>query len=181
MTQGSVQLHASTGVDDATHQLSRPTNLHGSRKYQVCSNCVMDTSDSMITFDEQGVCDHCHGYRTNVLPNWHTDESGKVAFEKIVAKIKADGRNRDFDCIMGMSGGADSSYLLHVAVKEFGLRPLVFHVDGGWNSQIAVNNIEVLINALGLDLYTEVIDWEEMKDFQLATDISATNIAKFRT
>jgi len=128
----------------------------------------MDTSDSMITFDEHGICDHCHSYRTHVLPNWHTDERGKAALERIVERIKFDGRKRDFDCIMGMSGGADSSYLLHVAVKDFGLRPLVFHVDGGWNSQIGVNNIEVLINSLGLDLYTEVINWEEMKDFQLA-------------
>ncbi|HNN30673.1 MAG TPA: phosphoadenosine phosphosulfate reductase family protein, partial [Chitinophagaceae bacterium] len=82
--------------------------------------------------------------------------------------IKKDGKGRDFDCIMGMSGGADSSYMLHLVVKEFGLRPLVFHVDGGWNSELAVNNIEVLIDKLGLDLYTEVIDWEEMKDLQLA-------------
>lgn len=138
------------------------------RDYQVCSNCVMDTSDSLIEFDERGICDHCHSFKTHVLPNWHTDERGRAELEKIVAKIKLDGRKRDFDCIIGMSGGADSSYLLHVAVKEYGLRPLVFHVDGGWNSQIAVNNIEVLVDALGLDLFTEVIDWEEMKDFQLA-------------
>ena len=128
----------------------------------------MDTSDSAIVFDTNGVCDHCLGFHKDVLPNWHTDERGKAELEAIVKKIKKDGANRDFDCILGMSGGADSSYLLHVAVKEYGLRPLVFHVDGGWNSQIAVNNIEVLIDALGLDLYTEVINWEEMKDFQLA-------------
>ncbi len=128
----------------------------------------MDTSDSAITFDSKGRCDHCQSFYENLVPNWHTDQRGKDELEKIVAKIKHDGRNRDFDCIMGMSGGADSSYMLHIAVKEYGLRPLVFHVDGGWNSQIAVNNIEVLIDKLGLDLYTEVINWEEMKDFQLA-------------
>lgn len=128
----------------------------------------MDSSDSLIQFDDQGVCDHCHGFYKHVLPNWHTDERGRTQLTKIVDKIKADGKDRDFDCIMGMSGGADSSYMLHLAVKEFGLRPLVFHVDGGWNSQIAVNNIEVLIDKLGLDLFTEVINWEEMKDFQLA-------------
>lgn len=138
------------------------------RDYQICSHCVMDTSDSAIQFDSEGKCDHCHSYATHVLPNWHTDERGRAELEQIVDKIKRDGRNRDFDCIMGMSGGADSSYMLHVAVKEYGLRPLVFHVDGGWNSQVAVNNIEVLIDGLGLDLYTEVINWEEMKDFQLA-------------
>ena len=138
------------------------------QSYQVCSNCVMDTSDSMITFDDAGVCDHCHSFHKNVLPHWHTDERGKEKLEAIVDQIKRDGRNRDFDCIMGMSGGADSSYMLHVAVRDFGLRPLVFHVDGGWNSQTAVNNIEVLIDGLGLDLFTEVIDWQEMRDFQLA-------------
>lgn len=138
------------------------------RELQICSNCVMDTTDSKIVFDDQGICDHCHGFKEHVLPNWHTDERGRSELERIVAKIKRDGQGRDFDCIMGMSGGADSSYLLHLAVKEFGLRPLVFHVDGGWNSDIAVNNIDVMINKLGLDLYTEVINWEEMKDFQLS-------------
>ncbi len=138
------------------------------RDYQICSQCVMDTSDSAIQFDTSGVCDHCRSFEQHVLPNWHPDERGKAELQEIVKRIKQDGKNRDFDCIMGMSGGADSSYLLHVAVKEYGLRPLVFHVDGGWNSQIAVNNIEVLIEALGLDLYTEVINWEEMRDFQLA-------------
>ncbi len=138
------------------------------REYQVCTRCVMDTTDSSITFDEHGVCDHCRDFETNVKPNWHTDERGKRELASIIHKIKEDGKGRDFDCIMGMSGGADSSYLLHVVVKEYGLRPLVFHVDGGWNSQIAVNNINVMIDKLGLDLYTEVINWEEMKDFQLA-------------
>jgi N-acetyl sugar amidotransferase len=128
----------------------------------------MDTTDSKITFDDNGVCDHCNSFDSDISPNWHTDEVGRAELEKIVAKIKHDGKDRDFDCIMGMSGGADSSYLLHVAVKDFGLRPLVFHVDGGWNSQIAVNNINVLIEGLGLDLFTEVINWEEMKDFQLS-------------
>lgn len=128
----------------------------------------MDTTDSKIQFDHQGVCDHCNDFFTNILPNWNTDEIGHTELEAIIKKIKADGEGRDFDCIMGMSGGADSSYLLHVAVKKYGLRPLVFHVDGGWNSQIAVNNINVMIEKLGLDLYTEVINWEEMKAFQKA-------------
>ncbi|MFV3410573.1 N-acetyl sugar amidotransferase [Bdellovibrio bacteriovorus] len=138
------------------------------REYRVCTNCVMDTTDSKIVFDEKGVCDHCHSFKEDLLPNWHTDERGLSDLKKIVEKIKKDGEGREFDCIMGMSGGADSSYLLHVAVKQLGLRPLVFHVDGGWNSQIAVNNINGMIDKLGLDLYTEVINWEEMKDFQLS-------------
>jgi N-acetyl sugar amidotransferase len=138
------------------------------RPYQVCSNCVMDTTDTAIVFDEKGVCDHCNTYYTRIEPKWDTTETGKQELARIIDKIKADGKGRDFDCLMGMSGGADSSYMLHLVVKEFGLRPLVFHVDGGWNSELAVRNIEVMIDKLGLDLYTEVINWEEMKDFQLS-------------
>lgn len=136
--------------------------------YQICSKCVMDTSDSKIVFDENGVCDHCHGFETDVLPNWYPNDAGKEMFRAQIEQIKKSGKGKDFDCIMGMSGGLDSSYLLHLAVSEFGLRPLVFHVDGGWNTDLAVNNIQMLVDKLGLDLYTEVINWEEMKDFQLA-------------
>jgi N-acetyl sugar amidotransferase len=138
------------------------------RAYRICANCVMDTSDSRIVFDERGVCDHCISFKRDVLPYWHPDETGKAMFRRIVERIRASGKGRDFDCIIGMSGGLDSSYLLHLAVSEFGLRPLVFHVDGGWNTDIAVNNIQVLVEKLGLYLYTEVINWEEMRDFQLS-------------
>ena len=138
------------------------------RKYQICTTCVMDTSDSKIKFDKKGVCDHCNTYYTDILPRWHTDEKGDKALKEIVKKIKVEGQGKDFDCLMGMSGGIDSSYLLYIMVEKYGLRPLVFHVDAGWNSQIAVNNIERLVDGLGLDLYTEVINWEEMKDLQLA-------------
>ncbi|MCK5508767.1 MAG: N-acetyl sugar amidotransferase [Desulfobacterales bacterium] len=139
-----------------------------SNKYQICTNCVMDTTDTKIVFDDKGVCDHCNCFYENILPNWHTDEKGWDSLQKIVGKIKKEGEGKDFDCIMGMSGGADSSYLLYIAKEKLGLRPLVFHVDAGWNSQIAVNNIEKIVDKLDLDLYTEVIDWEEMRDLQLA-------------
>lgn len=138
------------------------------REHQVCTNCVMDTTDSQIKFDEKGVCDHCNTFFTDIEPEWHTDERGRKEIEQTVAKIKKEGEGKDFDCIMGMSGGIDSSYLLYLAVKKLGLRPLVFHVDAGWNSQEAVHNIERMVDQLGLDLYTEVINWEEMKDLQLA-------------
>jgi N-acetyl sugar amidotransferase len=128
----------------------------------------MDTSDSKIVFDAIGVCDHCRLFESNVLPSWHPNERGEQTLRQLVGRIKASGRGRKHDCIIGMSGGLDSSYLLHIAVSELGLRPLVFHVDGGWNTDIAVNNIQVLVDKLGLDLYTEVINWEEMRDFQLA-------------
>lgn len=137
-------------------------------KYQICTNCVMDTSDSKITFDENGVCDHCTTFYRKVLPHWHTDERGRQTLVKIVEKIKRAGSEKDFDCIIGMSGGIDSSYLTYIAKEQLGLRPLVFHVDAGWNSQEAVNNIERMVDRLGLDLYTEVIDWPEMRDLQLA-------------
>lgn len=135
---------------------------------QICTNCVMDTTDSKITFDDKGVCDHCNGFYKSILPSWHTDEKGWLALQKTVAEIKKEGEGKDFDCIIGMSGGIDSSYLTYISKEKLGLRPLVFHVDAGWNSQIAVNNIEKLVDKLGLDLYTEVIDWEEMRDLQLA-------------
>ncbi|MAJ98175.1 MAG: N-acetyl sugar amidotransferase [Flavobacteriales bacterium TMED288] len=137
-------------------------------KIQLCVNCVMDTTDSKITFDEKGVCDHCNTYYKDILPNWHTDERGDIELSGIINKIKKQGEGKDFDCLMGMSGGIDSSYLLYIMKEKYGLRPLVFHVDAGWNSQIAVNNIERLVDGLGLDLYTEVINWEEIKDLQLA-------------
>lgn len=145
------------------------TVLNGSKKVlSICSKCVMDSTDPDIKFDKFGVCDHCHDFENQVKPNWHTDTRGRNELIKIVKKIKSVGKDKDFDCILGISGGVDSSYMLHLAVKEFGLRPLVFHVDGGWNSELAVHNINVMIDKLRLDLYTEVINWEEMKDFQLA-------------
>lgn len=138
------------------------------RPYQVCTNCVMDTTDPGITFDRQGRCDQCVTFCRNVLPNWHTDAKGERSLQLIAAKIKTAGKGKAFDCIMGMSGGADSSYLAYIAKEKLDLRPLVFHVDAGWNSQVAVNNIEKMVDGLGLDLFTVVINWEEMRDLQLA-------------
>lgn len=138
------------------------------RDFQICTNCVMDTTDPKNTFDDQGRCRHCRNFYENILPNWHTDERGRQDLQKVVDKIKKEGKGKEFDCIMGMSGGIDSSYMTYVAKEQLGLRPLVFHVDAGWNSQTAVNNIEALVDKLGLDLFTEVIDWEEMRDLQLA-------------
>ncbi|MBD3760743.1 N-acetyl sugar amidotransferase [Rhizorhabdus sp.] len=140
----------------------------GATAYRVCTSCVMDTSDSAIRFDEHGVCDHCRTFHAQILPNWHTDKRGAAELERMVALIREAGRGKPFDCIIGLSGGIDSSYLTYLAKEKLGLRPLVFHVDAGWNSKIAVHNIEKLIDALDLDLYTEVIDWPEMRDLQRA-------------
>jgi N-acetyl sugar amidotransferase len=138
------------------------------RPYQICTSCIMDTSDSNITFDERGWCDYCNNYHQNILPNWHPDERGAQEMLAIAETIKSEGKSRDHDCIIGVSGGVDSSYVTLVAKEKLGLRPLIFHVDAGWNSQQSVNNIEKMVDGLGLDLHTEVIDWLEMKDLQLA-------------
>ena len=137
------------------------------RKYQICVNCVMDTTDSRIVFDKIGVCDHCNTFYKDILPSWKNLKLNPNKLNKLVQNIKYIGKNNDFDCIVGMSGGIDSSYLTYLAT-QLGLRPLVFHVDAGWNSKEAVNNIERVVDKLRLDLYTEVIDWAEMRDLQLA-------------
>jgi N-acetyl sugar amidotransferase len=136
--------------------------------YQICSNCIMDTSDPGITFDERGWCDYCRNYYTNIEPNWYPNEKGEKMLAPLINKIKKDGKGRDHDCLIGISGGVDSSYVTYIAKEKFGLRPLMLHVDAGWNSQISVNNIEKLIDGLGLDLHTEVVNWLEMKDLQRA-------------
>ena len=138
------------------------------KNYKICSNCVMDTTDPDIIFDENGVCDHCNIYYSHTLPAWQKKQSNASDLNKVIQTIKSSSKGKDFDCIIGMSGGVDSSYLTHYAAAELGLKPLVFHVDAGWNSKIAVNNIEKIIDKLGLDLFTEVIDWEEMQDLQLS-------------
>ena len=138
------------------------------RQYQICSKTVMDTSDSSIFFDNEGISNHYWDFHDTVKSSWLIGSEGRLALEQMVDTMKKAGKGREFDCIMGMSGGADSSYMLHVMVTEYGLRPLVFHVDAGWNSEVAVNNINVLVDKLGVDLYTEVINWDEMRDFQLA-------------
>jgi N-acetyl sugar amidotransferase len=138
------------------------------RDYQICVNTIMDTSDPNIIFDENGISDYYYNFKNQIIPNWHTNEVGMLELNKIAEKIKKDGIGRDFDCIIGLSGGLDSSYVAYVAKEIMGLRPLLFHVDAGWNTDKAVGNIEKLCNGLGLDLYTDVINWEEMKDLQVA-------------
>lgn len=137
-------------------------------RQNVCKSCVMDTSDSQITFDNYGICDHCNTFKSKIKPFWSPQSRNSVQMIALVDEVKKSGKGKEFDCLMGMSGGIDSSYLLHKMVTEYGLRPLVFHVDAGWNSQLAVNNIQRVVDKLGLDLYTEVIDWKEMRDLQLS-------------
>ena len=138
------------------------------RAYAICANCIMDTTDSNIAFDARGWCDYCNNFYRNILPNWHPDEIGAQQLAKQVEDIKRAGKGRDHDCVIGISGGVDSSFVTYLAKEKLGLRPLLLHVDAGWNSQQAVNNIEKLVDGLGLDLHTEVVDWLEMRDLQLA-------------
>jgi len=128
----------------------------------------MDTSDPGIVFDMRGWCDYCNNFEMTIRPNWHTDQRGEYALDQLADKIRSEGKGKDFDCIIGLSGGLDSSYVAYVVKEKMGLRPLLFHVDAGWNTDQAVGNIEKLVDGLGLDLYTEVINWQEMKDLQLA-------------
>jgi len=137
-------------------------------KYQICTNCIMDTSDPKITFDSKGMCDYCTNFYDLIKPNWNPDEIGLKKIMPIINKIKEEGKGNEHDCLIGISGGLDSSYVTYVAVKKFGLRPLMFHCDTGWNSDLGVSNIQKIIEGLNLDLVTEVVNWEEMKDLQRA-------------
>ncbi|MGE4039402.1 N-acetyl sugar amidotransferase [Pseudolabrys sp.] len=142
------------------------------RKYQICTNCIMDTSDVTLTFDGRGWCDYCQNYEKNIAPNWHPGPEGIAEIAPIIEKIKKEGKKRDHDCLIGISGGLDSSYVSYIAKEKFGLRPLMFHCDTGWNSDLGVSNIQKIIDGMGLDLVTEVVNWDEMKDLQRAFFLS---------
>jgi len=136
-----------------------------SKEYRICTKCIMDTSDPKITFDEKGVCNHCREYDERVKRDLHCDEAGKIRFAKIVAEIKESGRNKKYDCVLGVSGGTDSTFLLYL-LKKMGIRPLAVHLDNGWDSELSVKNIEQVLKKLNIDLYTHVLDWEEFKSLQ---------------
>ena len=135
---------------------------------QVCARCVMDSSDPGLRFGEGGTCSHCLAFERFVKPSWEAALNDPWRLHRQVEEIRRSNSKRGFDCILGLSGGLDSSYMLHLMVTEYGLRPLVFHVDGGWNSELSTHNINCLVDALNIDLYTEVINWREMQNFQLA-------------
>ncbi len=127
----------------------------------------MDTSDPDIHFNEDGVCNHCIEFDTVTRKHWFPGDEGRQRWAGIAGQIKAEGKGREYDSILGLSGGVDSSYLA-IKLHEWGLRPLVVHVDAGWNSELAVANIEALVKHCGYDLHTHVVDWEEMRDLHLA-------------
>jgi len=142
--------------------------MNAHKPYQICSVSVMDTTDSEITFNEEGVSNHVIEYQNyikNLKPN--TEKANKLR-SLMVKELKKAGKNKDYDCIIGLSGGVDSSYVAWYVTKILRLRPLIVHVDAGWNNEIAVHNIENIVNILDLDLHTVVLDWSEIKDLQLA-------------
>lgn len=142
--------------------------MSNTKAYQQCTRCVMDTTATEITFDKNGVCNFCTDFETLAHKTiWRPIDVRLKELEDGVAKIKALGKNSKYDCLVGLSGGVDSSYICYW-VKQVGLRPLVVHFDNGWNSELAVQNINNIISKTGFDLYTYVINWEEFKDLQLA-------------
>lgn len=137
-------------------------------EYKTCSRCVMDTTDENIVFDENGVCERCREYESVILPSWNYGKGKEEELKVLIDNIKSKGKGKPYDCILGLSGGLDSSYMLHLAVTEWGLRPYVFHIDAGWNLPVAMDNILKICNKLNLELHVEKMDWEEMRHMQLA-------------
>lgn len=139
------------------------------RPYQICTRCVMDTTAEEISFDAKGVCNFCHYFDAHVKPILDRARSGegRKMLDHLVAEIRKAGQGKPFDCILGISGGTDSSYLTHLAA-ELGLRPLVVHVDTGWNSPESEANVRSLVKAIGFDLEIVRVDWDEMRDLQIA-------------
>lgn len=133
-----------------------------------CTVCVMDDSNPAIRFDEHGQCESCRDAFARRPHEWWPGAEGRVRMAALVEKLKREGKNRPYDAMIGLSGGIDSAYLAHVMRHEHGLRLLAVHVDGGWNTEPAVRNIESLVRKLDLDLHTYVVEWSEMRDLQLA-------------
>ena len=142
-------------------------------KHRICTKCVMDTTDPDITFDEFGVCNHCTHYDKQMDQLPKGKEAQKI-LNKLIEQIKRDGQSNEYDCIIGLSGGVDSTYVAYLVKEKFGLRPLAVHLDNGWNSELSVINMENIVKKLDIDLYTHVIDWEEFKDIQLSFLKSST-------
>lgn len=132
-----------------------------------CTKCIMDSTDPDIVFDDDGVCSHCHRYERVARQRLMPADVRKRQLDQLVSEIKSAGSGKPYDCIIGISGGVDSTYVAWL-VKSLGLRPLAVHLDNGWNSELAVANIEKTLRTLGIDLYTHVIDWEEFRDLQVS-------------
>jgi N-acetyl sugar amidotransferase len=155
--------HKSINTDEST---GKPAHEHGMQA-QICTRCVMDTTDPGISFGEHGICSHCLKFETETRHGWFPNEEGHTRLRQMIDQIRARGRGKEYDCILGLSGGIDSSYMA-LKIKDWGLRRLVVHVDAGWNSELAVGNIEKIVKHCNYDLHTHVVDWEDMRDLQLS-------------
>lgn len=142
--------------------------MNMSSNYSICSRCVMDTSDTALSFDAEGVCNRCREYEQRIEPWWHYGANHEDQLSKILLQIRESGQAKAYDCLIGLSGGLDSCFLLHMAVKKWGLRPYVFHVDAGWNLPVAEKNIRRICDKLDVKLHIKKMDWEDMRQLQLA-------------
>lgn len=133
-----------------------------------CKNCILDSNDDPnLILDGNGFCNHCHYYFEQAKLHLKKGKEAEGLLKQTIDQIKNYGRNRKYDCLIGLSGGVDSSYVAYLA-KQFELKALCVHFDNGWNSELAVNNIHQIVNKLDYDLSTYVINWDEFKDLQLA-------------
>jgi N-acetyl sugar amidotransferase len=135
-------------------------------KVKICSRCIMDETAKEITFDNYGVCNFCHNYDNVLVNDVYTDKGGEEKLEKLVEKIKLKGKNSRYDVLIGLSGGVDSSYVAFIIKKKYGLRAFAVHLDNGWNTELAVANVEQIVKRLEIDLSTYVLDWKEFRDLQ---------------
>ena len=137
------------------------------KDYQICKRCVMDTSDADIEFDASGVCNHCKDFEKVLVQTSYSKKESESRLTALLEQIKAKGKINEFDCLVGISGGVDSCYTAYLC-KKWGLKPLLLHMDNGWNSEIAVKNVKNVVKNLGLDYQSYVLDWNEFREIQLA-------------
>ena len=147
---------------------------HSPGPYRICTRCVMDTSDPELTFDEQGVCHRCRRYDEVIRDYTFKPKVGWPKLHAIAERIREEGRGKPYDCVIGLSGGVDSTYVAYLVKKKLGLRPIAIHLDNGWNTEISVRNIENVVKILGIDLHTHVIDWNEFRSLQRSFLLAST-------
>lgn len=138
------------------------------KEVRVCSRCVMDTTVEDIQFDDAGQCNFCRNYDEVTVKDLYTHDGGEEKLNALIEEIKSKGKGKPYDCLIGLSGGVDSSYVAYLIKKKYGLRALAIHLDNGWNTELAVSNVEHIVKKLDIDLTTHVLDWKEFKDIQTA-------------
>lgn len=138
------------------------------KEIKVCSRCVMDSTVPDIQFDEQGICNYCKQYYEVATKDLYSNEEGEKRLNSLIEKMKIQGRKNKYDCLIGLSGGVDSSYVAYLVKKKYGLRALAIHLDNGWNTELSVSNVENIVKKLDIDLQTNVLDWKEFKDIQIS-------------